>query len=191
MTVLVTAIQTFQGLSSDVKPSDPAPPAGSTFLETDTGSTYVWDGAAWGILIAAGPFRANKTVTFTGAATLGAVGNVPIYTVTGSVEIVSFAPVVVTALGEAAPTATIALGLTGATTLFVAATNALAQLTLGKIWFTTTPAAVAIAIPAAFKNIWTNANLVATVGAQAVNAGAIRFDVLWRPLSATGALVAA
>src|SRR3972149_2668135 len=118
--------------------------------------------------------RTSKTVTFTGAANLGAVGAVPIFTTTGTVQVLSFVPTVTVSLGEAAPTATIALGVTTTPGFFVAATGAAAQLTAGKVWFTATPAAVSIAIPAGFKDIYVNENILGTVAAQAVNAGAIR-----------------
>ena len=188
--LLIASVAHWLGLSTDTKPASAR--AGSSFYETDTGAVYLWDGAAW--VLKLGPeslFRLNKTVTFTGAAGLGAVGNVPLATVTGEIEIVSLVPVVTVALEEAAPTATLALGFTGATTFFVAATNAAAQLTLGKVWFSATPGVVPLAIPAGFKNVWTSDHLVATVGAQAVSAGALRCDVLWRPLSPDGLLVAA
>jgi hypothetical protein len=57
-----------------VKPT--TPPAGSTFYETDTGATYVYDGAAWQLRIESGAgtgFRTTKSITFTGAASLGAI----------------------------------------------------------------------------------------------------------------------
>lgn len=134
--------------------------------------------------------RATKTVTFTGAANLGAVGNVPIFTVTGEVAVVLFAPTCTVNLGEAAPTATIALGVTSKTTFFVAATTA-TDIDAGDVWFTITPDINAIAIPTGFKDIWCTENIIGTVAAQNVNAGAIRFDLWWMPLSSDGNVVAA
>jgi hypothetical protein len=43
--ILVTTTESYIGESTDTKPSDP--PAGSTFYETDTGSTYIFTGTAW------------------------------------------------------------------------------------------------------------------------------------------------
>lgn len=40
------AIQRFVGLSTDTKPT---PPAGSTFLEYDTGVLFIYTGAAWSV----------------------------------------------------------------------------------------------------------------------------------------------
>lgn len=46
MTVsLITMIQRFQGLSTDVKPS--SPPEGSTYYALDTGEEYVFSNGMW------------------------------------------------------------------------------------------------------------------------------------------------
>lgn len=46
MTVaLIWTLQRWLGLSSDAKPT--SPPPGSTFLEIDSGLTYVYNGSAW------------------------------------------------------------------------------------------------------------------------------------------------
>jgi hypothetical protein len=37
----------YVGVSGDTKPTT-AVPAGSTFVERDTGHEFVWDGTAWG-----------------------------------------------------------------------------------------------------------------------------------------------
>jgi hypothetical protein len=42
---LIATIQRFQGLSTDVKPSDP--PEGSTFHVVDTGEEYVFFDGTW------------------------------------------------------------------------------------------------------------------------------------------------
>jgi len=43
--VLMRAINRYAGLSTDTKPASSV--AGSTFYETDTGHTYIWQGSAW------------------------------------------------------------------------------------------------------------------------------------------------
>lgn len=131
--------------------------------------------------------RLNKTITFTGAANFGAVGAVPIYTCTGEVLIVALVPSCTVDLTEGGATATIALGVTGSTSLFVAATTATA-IDTGEFWVDTTSRANGFAIPAALKDISITDNIIATVAAQAVATGAIRFDVWYMPLSADGAL---
>jgi hypothetical protein len=129
--------------------------------------------------------RSNKTITFDGTAGTGAVGNVPIYTVTGEVLIVGFAPFCTDSLTEAAPTATLALGVTGSTSLLIAATDA-TLIDVSEFWVDTAPDANGIPIPTALKDIAITDNIVGTVAAQAVDGGAIRFDLLWIPLSADG-----
>ena len=133
---------------------------------------------------------ARKTATFTGAAGAGAVGSVALFSTTGEILIVAIVPFCTTLLTEAGATATIALGITGSTSLFVAATNAV-EIDANEFWVDTAPDPNGIALPAALQNIVITDNIIATVGAQNVTGGVIRFDVLWRPLSADGALVAA
>src|SRR3990167_1697702 len=122
------------------------------------------------------PYRVTTTVTFTGAANLGEVGAVPLFTVTGEVLIERIVPICTVDLTEAAPTATLALGITGSTSLFIAATTGTA-IDAGEFWMTTTPTANGLALPAALKDIAITDNIIGTVAAQAVNSGAIRFDV--------------
>lgn len=131
------------------------------------------------------PYRVSKLVTFTGATGLGEVGAVPIFTVTGEVIVVYLVPTCMALLTEAAATATIALGVTGSTSLFIAATNAV-DIDAGEFWVDTTPDAAGIAVPAALRDIAITANIIGTVAAQNVDSGAIRFDLWWRPLSGDG-----
>lgn len=131
--------------------------------------------------------RTSKTITFTGAANLGAVGAVPLFTVTGTVLVVYLIPQCTVDLTEAAPTATLALGVTGSTSLFIAATTGTA-IDANEYWFTTTPTAAGLALPAALKDIPIGANIIGTVAAQAVNGGAIRLDLWYLPVS-SGSLV--
>lgn len=129
----------------------------------------------------------TKTVTFTGAANLGAVGNVPLFTVTGEVILQYIVGFCTTDLGEAAPTATLALGITGSTSIFIGATTA-TGIDTGEFWVSTSPNPNGIALPAAVKEVVITDNIVATVAAQAVNSGVLRCDVYWRPLSSDGAV---
>ena len=136
------------------------------------------------------PFIERKTITFTGAANLGAVGAVPLFTVTGEVLVEKIVPFCTTLLTEAAATATLALGVTGSTALFIAATTAV-DIDADEFWVDTVPDANGIAIPAALKDIAITDNIIGTVATQAVNGGVLRVDVWWRPLSADGNVVAA
>jgi len=185
--VRVTTIHRYIGLSTDTK-NTTGVPAGSTWEETDTGAIYVYDGAAWNLNLTLGPFRASKTLTFTGAATLGAIGNVPLFTVTGEVLVVIVVTFCTTDLAGA--TATLALGVTGATALFIAATTA-TDIDANEFWLDTTPDANGVAVPAAMKDIAITDNIVGTVAVAAITAGVLRVDVYWRPLSSNGKVVAA
>src|SRR5512145_721060 len=129
--------------------------------------------------------RASKTITFTGAAGLGAVGAVPLFTVTGEVLVCYLVPWCSVDLTEAGATATLALGVTGSTSLFIAATTATA-IDAGEFWTSTTPTANGVALPAALKDIVTTDSIIGTVAAQAVNGGALRLDCYWLPLSSDG-----
>ena len=134
--------------------------------------------------------KETKTITFTGAANLGAVGAVPLFTVTGEVIVTAMAPFCTTLLTEAVAGATLALGVTGSTALFIAATNAV-DIDADEFWFTATPAANGLAVPAALKDIAITDAIIGTVATQAVNGGVLRVDVYWVGLSSDANVVAA
>ncbi len=138
--------------------------------------------------VAAIPVR--KTVTFTGAAGLGAAGAVSLFTITGRVQVLAIVPYCSTNLTETGGTATLALGVTGSTALFIAATGA-TGIDAGEFWVDTSPDAAGIAIPAALQNVAIAADIIATVADATINAGVIAFDCYYRPLSSDGALAAA
>ncbi len=177
----------YVGLSTDVKPTTGVR-IGSDFYETDSLASYLYSGSAW-VLTSTGPLLSSKILTFTGAANLGAVGAVPLFTVTGEVVIEKIVPFCTTLLTEAAPTATLALGITGSTGLFIAATTG-TVIDADEFWVDTTSRPNGFALPAALMNIVITDNIIGTVASQAVSTGVIRFDVLWRPLTG-GSLVAA
>lgn len=127
------------------------------------------------------PVFASKSITFTGAANLGAVGNVPLFTITGQVHIKKITGYVTTNLTGA--TATLALGVAGSTSLFIAATVATTMLTTAAWWVSTTATASGIALPAAVQNIVVETNIVGTVAVAAVASGVLRIDVEYLPLS--------
>ena len=182
--VLASAVpQAYVGLAGDTKP--PAPRAGATFYETDTGLNNIYDGAAWQRQATAGGlYLARSSVTFTGAANLGAVGAVPFFTVTGAVlvqYIVGFGVLTPVSAGGG----TLALGVTGSTAIFIAATTA-TTITTGSTWQTTTPNTTALAVPAALKEIVVSANIIGTVAVGTITGGTIQLECYWRPLTSTG-----
>ena len=134
------------------------------------------------------PRKATKTLTFTGAANLGqAATNATLFTVTGEILVLYLTPFCTVNLGEAAPTATVSLGVTGSTALFIAATNSV-NIDANTFWVDTAPDANGVAIPAALKDIIVTDNILVACAAQNTNAGAIRFDLLWLPLSSDAAV---
>jgi len=134
--------------------------------------------------------QARKAITFDGSAGTGAVGNVPLFTVTGEVLICFMVPFCTGSLTEAGATATIALGITGSTALFIAATNAV-DIDINEFWVDTTPDANGIALPAELKDIVITDNIVGTVATQNVNGGSLRIDCFWYALSSDGQVAAA
>lgn len=133
--------------------------------------------------------RISKTITLDGTNNLGELDQptVTIFTVTGEVQILSLVPFCTVDLTSAGG-GTLALGVVGATTLFLGATTATA-IDANEFWIdATTPAPNGIALPAAFKDIVITDNIVATVATADITAGAIRFDCYYLPLSANGAL---
>ena len=131
--------------------------------------------------------RTTKTITFTGAANLGAIGNVPIFTVSGTVFVRAFIPTVTTTL-DTTGSPTIALGTTNKTTLFLAATATSNLTTSNNIWLATTATTSGLALPAALLNIVVADNIVGTVATHAIGSGAIDFDILWVPFSSGATL---
>lgn len=140
------------------------------------------------------PRLERKSVTFNGTAGNGVVGTVALFTVTGEVEILRIVPTVVLTLTEdpVPGGATLALGVTNLPALFIAATTAL-NLATGEFWTEATGGGTAnsgIAIPAALKDIAVTSNIIGTVAVDDITGGTLRFDVIWRPLSANGLVVA-
>ena len=135
----------------------------------------------------------TKTMTYTGATNLGAVGNANIFNITGRVIVVALSAYCTTSLGEAAPgSATISLGVTSSTALFIPATTAL-DIDANEFWLDTTPDAFGLALPATLKDIVifgvTSDNWITNqVATAAINAGVIVYECWWMPLSANGNL---
>ena len=137
---------------------------------------------------------ATKSVTFTGAANFGATGTAAaLFTVTGEVLVAALVPFCTTLLTlSGTPTdGSLALGVTNSAALFIAATDALA-IDANEFWVDTAPDPYGIALPAALKDIAITDNIIATsAGTDNCNAGVIRFDLWWRPLSSNGLVVPA
>ena len=132
--------------------------------------------------------QVRKTLTLDGAAGTGAQGAVPLFTVTGRIEVLSLVPYCTT--NGAGANATLALGVTGNTSLFLGTTT-VTDIDAGKFWLDTSPSEVGgIAIPAALKNIAIAANIIGTVATADATGGVIEFYLVYRPLSDGASAVA-
>jgi hypothetical protein len=150
-----------------------------------TGITEVNNNSPLPVYSSVGQNLATKTVTFTGAAGLGAIGTTSRFTVTGVVSMRIFAVSTVNAVGA---TATIAAGTAGNTAALIAQTAA-TNLAAGKIWQSATPLVGVAALTTTPESIVT-LDIIETVATAAITAGSITYYCLWSPVSA-GATVTA
>src|SRR3990167_5202143 len=141
------------------------------------------------------PFRTKRTITFTGAAGSntwgddgGTLDGAAIYTVTGVVLFKMFAAC--TTLLDSDGAATLAVGIAGATTLFLP-TETATQIDAGQFWINNAAnadyatwgeeAAAADNFPEILLN---GQDIIMTVaGGANVTAGVLDFDALWKPIS--------
>ena len=138
---------------------------------------------------------ATKTVAFTGAAGNGAVGTVALFTTTGQVDI---DPLPVYCSEDLVGAATLDWGVVGNADkinqiLVIAAQFADATTFDAGDWWGNngnTTATVAIERSGSARGV-ISANVILTIGANAVTDGTLVFYIWWRPLSAGATLVAA
>ena len=126
-----------------------------------------------------------KRVTFTGAAGLGAIGTVALFTVTGDVEV----EIVGICKTDLVGAATLEAGIAGNTAALLAQIADATTLDANEVYVDATPAT--IKAPPTPKVIGGGADIIATVGAANITAGVIDFYVRYRPLSTDGQVVAA
>lgn len=139
--------------------------------------------------------NATKTVTWTGGANLGAnAGTTTFFTVAGGLVVVDeISGRVTTDHTVSNALATLALGVVGSTSLFIAATvvlNVTGLLAATPIWMSATPTAGGLLKPAITLNTVIAANIVATVGGTGnVTGGVLELNVRWHPLTPGATLV--
>ena len=137
------------------------------------------------------PYKVRKTITFTGATNLGAVGAAPLFTVTGEVMVAFIVPFCSTSLVENGATTTMALGVTGNTALFIAASEP-EDIDANEFWQAVAPADVGgVALAALLQDILISANILLTIANDTVTGGVLEVTVYWWPLSDDGSIVAA
>ena len=121
------------------------------------------------------PKRFKKTITFTGAAGLGAVGDVDVGTVTGSILFTHLTIRCTTLLAGA--TATLEFGTTNNTAALVAQTTA-TEIDADEFWRDTSPEAET---SPAICDAAVGADILLTVGTAAITAGVLEIVGDWLP----------
>lgn len=135
-------------------------------------------------------YKAKKTITFAGGTTndvgdYDGTGNpATLFTVTGEV-LAYIVPVCKTNLAGAS--ATLEVGVAGATAALVAQTTA-TDIDADEGWFAATPT-LAVANTAQYHVL--GLNVIQTVGTANITAGVIDYYLFWKPLSDDGNVVAA
>lgn len=145
------------------------------------------------------PFRTKRTITFTGETADawgndgGALDDSAIFTVTGLVQCKLVADIKTNLTGD---TATIEVGIVGATAIFMP-TETATQLDAGQVWFNDAgnatygiigeEAAAADNFP---EYILNGDDIILTVKTANVTAGKIDFYALWSPISDNASIVA-
>ncbi len=130
------------------------------------------------------PRIASKVITFTGASGLGLHGTATtVFTVTGLVLVEFISGRATTNLTGA--TATLTLGTTNKTTVFIGTTTATGLVTTAALWASTTPTQGALALPAAMVNTVIEENVIcsSTHVSADVASGVLRIEMIWRPLT--------
>lgn len=127
---------------------------------------------------------ASKSITYA-AGTTGATGATTLFTVTGVVALRVFA--VCGADLTSGGSATIEVGIAGATATLIAQTTA-TGIDVGEIWIDNAPATIEL-LPAL--SILNGTNVIQTIGTTTVSGGSLTYYCLWVPLSETGNVVAA
>lgn len=126
---------------------------------------------------------AEKTVTFDGGSGSGAVGTVNLFTVTGTV---SAKVIAVCSTDLAGATATLSVGVTGATAGIIAVSTA-TDIDTDELWHDATPdSGIEISSVVAENIIVNGLDIFGTVATAAISAGVIKFICLWKGLSIDG-----
>lgn len=123
-------------------------------------------------------YASIATITFDGTTGKGAVGSVPVFTVSGLVHIECAVIQCTTDLAGAS--ATLALGTAGSTAALAAQVTA-TTLDAGQLHSATKSTSVSHASVGA--SFCTRSNIILTVGTAAITSGVIKVIVYWKPLS--------
>lgn len=183
MTVAQTSSYRYTGLSSDTKPTDAT--TGAVFVETDTLTQWEYTGAEWVRTSAPELVLVRKTLTFTGAANLGALASViTLFTVTGRPKVERLT-VFCEVDGVSAAAGTLAIGTADTVARFLAATLA-TNLDASKFVVAGTTA-LASAADNITAPVDISTDVIGTVATGAITAGRIVVDAHYR--ADTGTMV--
>lgn len=144
-------------------------------------------------LVGAGGFGSGmvrKSVAFDGTANKGALGAVPLFTVTGAV-VFRITAICTESLASGAGS-TLSIGTAAATAGIIAVTTAV-DIDAGDIWFAAAPATVLDTLANSMLAfvIGDEADIKGTVAVDTITDGTIEFTVFWTALTATGNVIAA
>ena len=133
---------------------------------------------------------ASQVITFAGGAGTGAVGAIPLFTVTGAVAFNLTAICTVILATQAG--ATISVGTAAAVDGIIAVTTGV-DIDAGDIWFAAAPATVLDTMANTLLEfaIGDGADIQANVLVDVIDTGAIEFRCFWTPLTVGATVVAA
>lgn len=134
------------------------------------------------------PFRTGKSVTFTGAAGLGATGTVSLFTVTG--EIMAKLVMKCTSDLVSAGGGTIEVGVSG-NTAFLHGQETATNIDNGDVVTSDAGTKVGGGLSLNEYFIGHGADIIATVATANITGGVVAYTLLWRPISDDAAVVAA
>ena len=150
-------------------------------------------GSAWYDKDGVGQFGGDvaiQEITFDAGVGSGAVGAVPLFTVTGAVAF-NLSAICTTIIATQAG-ATISVGTAASVAGIIAVTTGV-DIDAGDIWFAAAPATVLDTIANAMLEfvIGDGADIQANVLVDTIDSGVIEFRCFWTPLSASASVVAA
>lgn len=124
------------------------------------------------------------------SATWNTVATHKLFDITGAVRVRLWAECTVTGDDTTGNTSKIQLGLAGATTAFIGATD-VDDLAAGELWYDTTPTtAYDTFANAVLDKIVVGTDIGYEITGEAAVAGKVKFHCVWEPLNATGTVVA-
>ena len=130
-----------------------------------------------GVPITTRGIQTSHTVTFTATGD-GAVGSIPLFTVTGDVLAQVFA--VCSTLLDSDGAATVEVGITGNTAAIIAQTTA-TTIDAGEIWYDNTP--VTVGAEPGYKILTNGTDILQKIATETVKAGVLTYYCNWVPLS--------